>query len=205
MTSYNNKSKWKERYSQVILIMFCINTNVAFEQVVVNLLNKFNRLRVHYVVIGSYALELLLDIPIEWKDFDVYAWDPDPLKDYEFYEEILLNLDLLPSLHTHGIVALTQDNIPIEVIAPIGDFAIPLSILKKTINVNWKGIEVKTLEPEAIAVLKARAGRRLDYEQLRLLKNRLKTEKLHYYILSLGEADYIKRATRVLREVGLLE
>ncbi|MET1127918.1 MAG: nucleotidyltransferase [Thermoproteota archaeon] len=133
-------------------------------------------------IIGSTVVDLALRRREFEDDVDLFVLEPSPLIEEEFYRSLAEDLgwDLSYTvLGTPKLVAKRGDiEIIVELYENIHDFFVPLEIIEAAPYKNLGGVETKVIRPEDYVVLKARAGRASDMEDLRVLREYVEEGKL---------------------------
>ncbi len=131
---------------------------------------------VNYVIIGDTVVQLALKTRTFYGDVDLYALEPSPLIEQEFYGKIAETEGwgyTTTDIGTPRFIASVGDKeIIIEVYENFMDFNIPLEILESAGSIKLEGYKVKLIKPEEYLVLKARQG--IDLEKLSTYIKKLK-------------------------------
>jgi predicted nucleotidyltransferase len=146
-------------------------------------LSKLQQRGVRFVVIGSTVIDLELRRRSFEDDIDVFAFEPSPLVEEDAYREIALRegWDLsYTALGTPKLVVKVPSGseVIVEVYENIHDFYIPLEILERAPTKRIKGVGVRLIRPEDYIVLKAKAARDTDIEDLRIIKEYIDERRL---------------------------
>ncbi|NPA98696.1 MAG: nucleotidyltransferase [Crenarchaeota archaeon] len=131
---------------------------------------------VDYVVIGDTVVQLALKTKTFAGDVDIYALQPSPLIEQEFYGEIAEKEGWgysTTDIGTPRFIASAGDKeIIVEIYENFMDFNIPLEILESAGSIKLKGYKIKLIKPEEYLVLKARQG--VDLQKLSNYLKKLK-------------------------------
>ncbi len=136
-----------------------------------------------FVVIGSTVLYLELRATKLEDDIDLFALEPSPLVEEDFYREKAYKHGWTLAqtvLGTPKFVVRTPSGaeVIVEFYENIHDFYIPPEILESAPTKRIRGVAVKVLRPEDYVVLKAKAGREVDMEDLRIVWEYVEEGKL---------------------------
>ena len=178
------------------------------------LLRRLEEEGVRGVVIGSTVVDLALGRKSFEDDVDIFALEPSPLIEEDTYRGIAERNGWEMSytaLGTPKLVARVPsgEEVVVEVYENVFDFYIPQGMLEDTVSEKLPGgAEARLLRPEYYAVLKAKAARAPDIEDLRILREyveegklRLDEERIRKGLEMLPEEDR-KLAVDKLRELG---
>jgi predicted nucleotidyltransferase len=135
------------------------------------------------VVVGSTVVELALRRRQFEDDVDIFALEPSPLVEEDRYREIAASEGWQVSQTALGtpkfIVKLPSgEEVIVEFYENIFDYYIPPEILEQAPKKSIEGVEVKVLRVEDYIVLKAKAARDTDIEDLRIVKEYVDEGKL---------------------------
>ena len=160
-----------------------------------------------FVVVGDTVVQLALKKKEFEGDVDIFALEPSPLVEEEFYRSIAEEegWDMgTTGIGTPKFVAKVGDkDIVIEVYESFMDVEIPLEILNEARSIKLGGYKIKVLRPEQYFVLKARQGVDLDklakyYKELKKLDKKILAKTLEYF--PDDEKEIIKER---LRDIGV--
>lgn len=167
------------------------------------------------VVIGSTVVQLELRKKQLEEDVDLFVEEPSPFIEEEFYRR-------LASEHGWGvgqtwigtpslIARRGGEDIVVELYENIYDFYVPPELLERAPKKNIRGVPVRVLRLEDYALLKAKAGRDEDMEDLEELAMLVKSGRLRFdrrlvreSIQFFPEEDQRLMEKR-LKKVGLIE
>ncbi len=146
-------------------------------------LSKLQQHGVKFVVIGSTVIDLELRRKRFEDDIDVFAFEPSPLLEEDAYREIADREGWELSYTALGtpkfvVKVPSGTEVIVEVYENIHDFYIPPEILENAPTKRIKGVNVKLLRPEDYIVLKAKAARDTDIEDLRIIKEYVDERRL---------------------------
>ncbi|ABM81270.1 nucleotidyltransferase [Hyperthermus butylicus] len=135
------------------------------------------------VVIGSTVIELALRRKSFEDDVDVFALEPSPLIEEDFYRSVAEREDWQVSYTALGtpkfIVKLPSgEEVIVEFYENIHDFYVPPEILEQAPKKSIGGVEIRVIRPEDYIVLKAKAAREPDIEDLRIIREYIDEGKL---------------------------
>jgi predicted nucleotidyltransferase len=135
------------------------------------------------VIIGSTVIDLELRRKEFEDDVDIFALEPSPLIEEDTYREIAYRNEWQMSYTALGtpkfVVRLPSgEEVIVEFYENIHDFYIPLEIIENAPKKTISGVEVKLIRPEDYIVLKAKAARDPDIEDLRIVKEYIDSGKL---------------------------
>ncbi len=144
------------------------------------------RLRSHGVkgvVVGSTVIELALRRKKFEDDVDIFVLEPSPLVEEDFYRGIAEKEGWEMSFTALGTPKLVAklpggDEVIVELYENIFDYYIPPEILEEAPKKRIGGVEFKIIRPEDYVVLKAKAAREADIEDLRIVKEYVDEGKL---------------------------
>lgn len=139
---------------------------------------RLNEVGVEGVIIGSTVLMLYLGLNEFEDDIDIFATNFSPCTDEDLVRSAAAKLGCELSQSTWGTPALycifNSDEVVIELHENILDFYIPNEILRTAKESKVIDIKVKHITIEDYIVLKARAGRNQDLEDLNILSDLVK-------------------------------
>jgi len=147
------------------------------------LFRKLQQHGIRGVVVGSTVVELALRRKRFEDDVDIFALEPSPLVEEDRYREIASQEGWQVSQTALGtpkfIVKLPSgEEVIVEFYENIFDYYIPPEILEQAPRKSIGGVEVKLLRVEDYIVLKAKAARDTDIEDLRIVKEYVDEGKL---------------------------
>ncbi len=130
---------------------------------------------VRFVIIGSTVIDLELRRRSFEDDVDVFALEPSPLVEEDFYRDLASREGWELSYTALGTPKLivkvpSGAEVIVEVYENIHDFYVPLEILERAPTKRIRGVGVRVIRPEDYIVLKAKAARDTDIEDLRIVK-----------------------------------
>ncbi len=162
---------------------------------------------VDYVVIGDTVIQLALRRRVFEGDIDIFALNPSPLAEEDFYIE-------LAEKHGWGygsteigtprlVIQSESGEIVVEVYENFMDIDIPLEILENAGSIRLMDRRIKLIKPEHYIVLKARQG--VDLDKLARYIRELKSinTKLVEKTIGLFPRDEQELITNRLRTIGL--
>ncbi len=167
------------------------------------------------VIIGSTVVQLELRRKQLEEDIDLFVEEPSPFIEEEFYRELASRQGWgvgqtwigTPSL----IARRPGGDIVVELYENVYDFYVPPEILERAPKKNVQGVPIRVLRLEDYALLKAKAGRDEDMEDLEELAHLVKKGDLKFdkrlvreSIQFFPEEDQQLMEKR-LKKVGLLE
>ena len=179
------------------------------------IMKVLNEAGVKAVVIGSTVVQLELRKKELEEDIDLFVEEPSPFIEEEFYRELASRQGWglgqtwigTPSL----IARRAGQDIVVELYENIYDFYVPPELLERAPKKNIKGVPVRILRLEDYALLKAKAGRDEDMEDLEELAMLVKSGRLRFdrrlvreSIRFFPEEDQRLMEKR-LKKVGLIE
>ncbi len=144
---------------------------------------------VDFVIIGDTVVQLALRKKVFEGDIDIFALEPSPLAEEEFYVSIAEKYNWSYGSTEIGtprlIIQSSSGEIVVEIYENFMDIEIPLEILENAGSIKLMDKKIKLIKPEQYFVLKARQGVDLDklaryYKELKNLNVKLivKTIKL---------------------------
>jgi len=164
------------------------------------------------VVIGSTVIQLYLGSKKLEDDVDFFALEPSPLIEEDFYRGIASEHGWGFSYTELGtprlIVRLPRGEVVLEFYENIHDFYIPEEMLRRAPVERVQGVPVQHLLKEDYVVLKAKAGRNKDIQDLRRIYSLYKTGRLKLDARLLREAlqllpeDDARLAAKRLKSIG---
>ncbi len=136
-----------------------------------------------FVLIGSTVVDLELRVKKFEDDIDLFALEPSPLIEEDVYRSKAEEHGWTMSQTSLGtpkfiIRVPSGSEVVVEFYENIHDFYIPIELLDEAPYKSIGGVKVKTLRPEDYIVLKAKAGREIDIEDLRIIKEYIDSGKL---------------------------
>ena len=163
------------------------------------LLSKLQEHGVKGVVVGSTVIELELRRKRFEDDVDVFALEPSPLIEEDFYRGIAEREGWEMSFTALGTPKLVAklpsgEEVIVEFYENIHDYYIPLEILEQAPKKKIGKAEYRFIRPEDYIVLKAKAAREADIEDLRIVKEYIDEGKLRI------DERIIKRDVELLPE-----
>ncbi|MET1101525.1 MAG: nucleotidyltransferase [Pyrodictiaceae archaeon] len=176
----------------------------------------FSRLynsKINGIVIGSTIIELELGQRRFEDDVDIFALSPNPLIEEEAYMEIASRESWQYSYTALGtpkfvVRAPSGGEIIVEFYENIHDFYIPEEIIQRAMSKRIRGVTIRLLQLEDYIVLKAKAAREKDVEDLRIIKEYIDRGKLKLDQRMLKQAlEHIPKedrnvAVNKLRQIG---
>ena len=147
------------------------------------LFKKLQEHGIRGVVIGSTVIELALRRKSFEDDVDVFALEPSPLIEEELYSSIAEKEGWQISYTALGtpkfVVKLPSgEEVIVEFYENIHDFYVPSEILDQAPKKTIGGVEIRLIRPEDYIVLKAKAAREPDIEDLRIIREYIDEGKL---------------------------
>ncbi len=167
------------------------------------------------VVIGSTVVQLELRKKELEEDVDLFVEEPSPFIEEEFYRELAARQGWGVGqtwIGTPSLIARRQHgDIVVELYENVYDFYVPPELLERAPRKNIQGVPIRVLRLEDYALLKAKAGRDEDMEDLEELAHLVKSGKLRFdkrlvreSIQFFPEEDQTLMEKR-LKKVGLIE
>ncbi len=168
------------------------------------------------VIVGSTIVQLELRQKELEDDVDFFVQEPSPLLEEEAYSAIAVEEGWdysMTALGTPKLIVKTPRGREIiaEFYENILDFYIPPQMLERATSKKISGVQVKLLQLEDYIVLKAKAAREHDVEDLRIIKEYVDAGRLRVNRRKIREAlEWIPESERSiavskLRETGFLE
>jgi len=165
------------------------------------------------VIIGSTVYMIYLKLKEFEDDIDIFTTTISPTFDEDIIREAAKKLKCIvgqtewgtPQLRCH----FSGDEVTIELHENIYDFYIPNKIIEDAKTVSIGSVDIKILRLEDYLVLKAKAGRDVDFEDLRFLVDLINSKDLSINIskiierLNLFDEYEAKLIRKRLKEVGL--
>jgi len=147
------------------------------------LLSKLQEHGVKGVVIGSTVIDLELRRKKFEDDIDIFALEPSPLIEEDFYRGIAESegWDMsFTALGTPKLVAKlpSGEEVIVEFYENIHDFYVPPEVLEEAPKKRIGKTEYRFIRPEDYIVLKAKAAREADIEDLRIVREYIEEGKL---------------------------
>ena len=168
-----------------------------------------------FVVVGSTVVELELRRRRFEDDIDLFVFEPSPLVEEDQYLAIAEEEGWQVSYTVLGtpkfVVKMPSgEEAIVEFYENIHDYYIPLPMLERAGSKKIRGVSVKLLQLEDYVVLKAKAARETDIEDLRIIKElvdegklKMDQRRIRSGLETLPEEDR-RIAESKLRDVGLL-
>ena len=147
------------------------------------LLGRLQESGVRGVVVGSTVIELALRRKQFEDDIDVFVLEPSPLIEEDFYRSLAEREGWeisFTALGTPKLVAKlpSGEEVIVELYENILDYYIPPEILEQAPKKKIGKTEVRMIRPEDYIVLKAKAAREADIEDLKIVKEYVDEGKL---------------------------
>ena len=149
----------------------------------IDVLSKLRRSNVDFVIIGSTVVQLALKREQLEEDVDLFVLRPSPVAEEEFYRELANRYAWSVSfteLGTPRIIAKssTGDELVLELYENIYDFYVPEDVLNAARKLKLRGESVRVLSLEDYILLKAKAGRDDDIQDLNIIREHIKAGRL---------------------------
>ena len=163
------------------------------------LLGRLQEHGVRGVVVGSTVIELELRRKRFEDDVDIFALEPSPLVEEDFYRGIAEQEGWEMSYTALGTPKLVAklpsgEEVIVEFYENIYDYYIPQEMLEEATKKRLGKVEYRFLRPEYYVVLKAKAAREADIEDLRIIREYIEEGKLKL------DGRLIKRGVELLPE-----
>ncbi|RUM47995.1 MAG: nucleotidyltransferase [Hyperthermus sp.] len=179
------------------------------------LLKKLEDYGLKGVIVGSTVIGLALGLKRFEGDVDIFVIEPSPLVYEDFYREIAEKEGWelgYTGLGTPRFVAVTPSGaeVTVEFYENIFDYYVPQGIIERSSEKVLGGVTLRFIRPEDYVVLKARAAREGDVEDLRTIAGQVRAGRLRLDRRLIKEAlgmmpeeeqGFIRNK---LREVGIL-
>uniref|UniRef100_A0A7C2BKZ9 Nucleotidyltransferase n=1 Tax=Thermosphaera aggregans TaxID=54254 RepID=A0A7C2BKZ9_9CREN len=131
-----------------------------------SVLSQLSKSGVDYVLIGDTVVQLYLGFKTLEGDVDLFALNPSPLGDQEFYSSLaerngweVASTELgTPKL----ICTVKGETVEVELYENFMDVEIPEELLNQSVTITVGSVKARALRPEHYFVLKARQGVDLD-------------------------------------------
>ncbi len=147
-----------------------------------NILLRLKDLGVDGVLIGSTVLLLYLNVDEFEDDVDIFVTNFSPYVDEDIVRSISVRLGCELSQNEWGTPALycifDDSEVVVELHENVLDLYIPESMVRSAREVKLVDIKIKCISVEDYVVLKARAGRDRDLEDLNVVADLVKNGKL---------------------------
>ena len=148
----------------------------------ISLLEELQKRGFRGVIIGSTVISLELREKKFEDDVDFFAFEPSPLIEEDTYRSWANELGwemTYTELGTPRLIArVGGTDIVLEFYENIHDFYVPPEMLERAPAKKLKKVEIKVLKPEDYIVLKAKAGRDEDMEDLQKIRELINMGKL---------------------------
>lgn len=163
---------------------------------------------VDFVIIGDTSIQLALGASELEGDIDIFALEPSPLSDPDFYRELASRRGWEIGASEFGVLQLQAPTrsgyLIVDIYENFMDVEIPPEILERAREVQIGGARAKVLPPEYYLVLKARQG--VDLDKLRDVIKQLK-KKINVKLVEEAISSYPEDEGELIRsrleEVGL--
>ncbi len=147
------------------------------------LVKKLGDEGIHGVIIGSTVIDLELRRKAFEDDIDFFVLEPSPLIEEDRYREIAYRNNWQMSYTALGTPKLvvrlpSGEEAIVEFYENIHDFYIPLEMIENAPSKRIGGDSIRLIRPEDYIVLKAKAAREPDIEDLRIVKEYIDSGKL---------------------------
>ncbi len=147
------------------------------------LVKKLEEEGIRGVIIGSTVIDLELRRKSFEDDIDFFVLEPSPLIEEDRYREIAYRNNWQMSYTALGtpkfVIRLPSgEEVIIEFYENIHDFYVPLEVIENAPAKRISGTSVRVIRPEDYIVLKAKAAREPDIEDLRIVKEYIDSGKL---------------------------
>ncbi len=165
---------------------------------------------IDFIVLGSLVFALKLKSKKFADDVDILAFNPDPMFEEGFYQELADEVDAVYDKTWSGTPRLTFKNgVVVEVYSNVMEFEFPQEFMSECLNWKVRGVEFRSVNVEQNIVLKSR-GALVNEKHLKDLKSIAGAGELEFsknlIIKYLGfyEEGTRKAMERILRETGIL-
>jgi len=165
------------------------------------------------VIVGSTVYMLYLKLRELEDDIDLFTTTVSPTFDEDIIRDVAKKLKCLVGQTEWGTPQLrcyfSGNEVIIELHENIYDFYIPSEIIEDSRTITVGGVDIKILRLEDYLVLKARAGREVDFEDLRYLADLINNKDLSINVnkiierLNLFDEYEAKLIRKRLKEAGL--
>ncbi|MEL9929320.1 MAG: nucleotidyltransferase [Sulfolobales archaeon] len=166
------------------------------------LFSYLESLGVRLAIIGSTSLQYHMGIRKFEDDLDLFVYEGSLLLEEERLRSDLARLGWdvgLTEFSTPKVIMRRGDEeIEVELYENIHDFYIPLELIERARDITVKDHRLKILLPEQYLVLKARAGRDKDLEDLRVYSDMIKEGKLRISISLIRENASLFEEERII-------
>lgn len=147
------------------------------------LIKKLEEEGIRGVIIGSTVIELELRHKSFEDDIDFFVLEPSPLIEEDRYREIAFRNNWQMSYTALGtpkfVIRLPSgEEVITEFYENIHDFYTPLEIIENAPTKRISGVGIRVIRPEDYIVLKAKAAREPDIEDLRIVKEYIDSGRL---------------------------
>ncbi|RLG82199.1 MAG: nucleotidyltransferase [Thermoprotei archaeon] len=174
-----------------------------------------NKLRSHGidgVIIGSTVIMLRIGVKELEDDIDLFTTSVSPIFDEDLIRDVANTLGCFIGQTEWGTpqlrCVLNSDEVVIELYENMYDFYIPQQMIREAVSIRIEGVNIRLLKPGDYIILKAKAGREKDIEDLRAIAGLIKSSKVRISMelvkdhLKLFEEYEAKLIRKRLKECG---
>lgn len=151
------------------------------KSVLVDVARAFYSNEVDFVVIGSFVIPLLYNVPWSTYDIDLFITNKSTVVEYELFEKIAIengwDIGTTPYGTPYYEILRNGDTIRIDLLENIYDIYVPKTIIDRAHSIKVNNVEVKVIRLEDQIVLKARAASEVDVEFLKQVLSKLVKKK----------------------------
>ena len=165
---------------------------------------------VDFIVLGSLVFALKLKSKRFSDDVDVLAFNPDPVFEEDFYQEMADEVDAVYDKTWSGTPKLVFKNgVVLEVYGNFMEFEVPQEFVDECLKWRVRGVEFRSVNVEQNIVLKSR-GALVNDKHLRDLKSIARSGEIEFdrdlisRYLGFYEEGTRRAMERILRESGIL-
>lgn len=180
---------------------------------VAEVLEKICSKKIVFTIIGSTVIDLVVGAKEFKDDLDLFASEPSPFIHEDVYKSLAEEYNWqygYTELGTPRFVAKSRSgDIVVEFYDNILDFYIPPAIIENSTTIRLGSVKARILKPEDYVVLKARAGRSKDIDDLKRIsklvpkKLRLDQRRIKKNI-ELFDPEDQRVIKRILSDIGLI-
>ncbi len=132
---------------------------------------------IDFVVIGSFVIPLLYNIPWSTYDIDLFITNRSTVVEYELFEKIAIengwDIGTTPYGTPYYEIYYDGEVIRIDLLENIYDIYVPKKMIERAKEVNVEGVKIKVIRLEDQLVLKARAASEEDVSFLKTILEKL--------------------------------
>ncbi len=148
------------------------------------IMQKLQEHGINGVIIGSTVVELALRKKTFVDDIDVFALEPSPLIEEDHYSSVAASEGWGYSYTVVGTPKFivrapsSGEDVVVEFYENVMDFDVPNEMLARATTKKIGGVSIRLIKLEDYIVLKAKAARETDVEDLRIIKEYIDSGKL---------------------------